>query len=327
MAIAFPLPNTAFQWSSVFSSLPFRGQGDQEGISNPKIDALASAILTPEQAKLDLLKCPEARAIWENADKNSPFVTPSKIKTFRNLNEIRPINVWKPDSSPDCQLYGKRRCSEHCEDIQARGIKIYEYEIGNAKTIIFSKSDCLIYKLNTETASQVLQRNGYIKKNRLGSCYSASAFLHRYVPGSNVIGFWGPIEGDPPSFYPNLGGDHHQFRFMNPEKEEYLILDPTIPPTYQGHNSVLIVESSKADLDDTYHCVFGTSYQKFTPYDATVDYLTIANLYDILGIQRLLTQWTCPVPRTRYCSYSSEPGIKHCSYEPDRCGLEQFEGE
>lgn len=141
------------------------------------------------------------------------------------------------------------------ETITQKKIRLFEMKRNGINYLVFTKENL---KSNlSEGVNKILEMNEKINR-RMGKCFFASAYLKINSYNTDVIWI---NENKLLDAY----GDHHQLLYTDESKNEFMIIDPTMPRIEDTYESILLLASNQKDLKEIHDEVFGPTYSITKP--------------------------------------------------------------
>jgi hypothetical protein len=140
--------------------------------------------------------------------------------------------------------------------ITQKNILLFEMKRNGVNYLVFTKEKEINSKL-TEGVNKILEMNEKINV-RMGKCFFASAYLKINSHNTDVIWI---NENKLVDDY----GDHNQLLYTNESKNEFMIIDPTMPRVDDTYESILLLASNQKDLKEIHDEVFGPTYVIIKP--------------------------------------------------------------
>lgn len=137
------------------------------------------------------------------------------------------------------------------ETITQKNIRLFEIKKNGVNYLVFTKEKDIKSKL-TEDVNKILEINENINV-RMGKCFFASAYIKINSQNTDVIWI---NENKLVDDY----GDHNQVLYTNELKNEFMIIDPTMPRVDDTYESILLFASNLKDLNEIHDEVFGPTY-------------------------------------------------------------------
>jgi hypothetical protein len=140
--------------------------------------------------------------------------------------------------------------------ITQKNIRLFEMKRNGVNYLVFTKEKEIKSKF-TEGVNKILELNEKINV-RMGKCFFASANLKINSHNTDVIWI---NENKLVDDY----GDHNQLLYTNESKNEFMIIDPTMPRVDDTYESILLLASNQKDLKEIHDEVFGPTYVIIKP--------------------------------------------------------------